>query len=162
MIANKHLPSWFECDFLSISRADFITEFEIKLSRNDFRRDFKDKFIKHEWLKGNRGELLIESNMSQEKIVESFDPNFVGIQRTIKMDEFKGPNYFNYICPENLIKLEEVPEYAGLIYVRNNDFTRIKIIKPAPKIHKNKVLPEVKESISTRYMYEYWKQFYAK
>lgn len=51
-------------------------------------------------------------------------------------DEKLKPNYFWYVCPENLIKLEDIKEsYIGLIYVLNND---LKIIKKASIIHKYK------------------------
>lgn len=45
------------------------------------------------------------------------------------------PNRFFYVCPENLIKVEEVPVYAGLIYFSDPSFI---IMKSAKLIHKNK------------------------
>jgi hypothetical protein len=45
------------------------------------------------------------------------------------------PNKFMYVCPTDIIPLEEVPEYAGLIYVNENG--RFKVIKKAPFIHKD-------------------------
>jgi hypothetical protein len=43
------------------------------------------------------------------------------------------PNKFFYACPAGLIKTNEVPEYAGLIYARDFD---CEVIKQAPFIHK--------------------------
>jgi hypothetical protein len=45
------------------------------------------------------------------------------------------PNKFYYAVPRDLIKIEEIPKYAGLIYV---DATHATIIKRAPFIHKIK------------------------
>jgi len=45
------------------------------------------------------------------------------------------PNKFYYAVPRDLIKEEEIPDYAGLIYVDDSHAT---IIKRAPFIHKEK------------------------
>lgn len=50
------------------------------------------------------------------------------------------PNYFYYCVPKDLISIDEIPEYAGLIYVINEHF--INIVKPAPKISQNKPILE--------------------
>lgn len=46
-----------------------------------------------------------------------------------------GPNYFYYAVPENLINIDEIPSYAGLIYVFPFG---IQIMKAAPKLHNKK------------------------
>lgn len=46
------------------------------------------------------------------------------------------PNKFYYACPEGLIEKTEVPEYAGLIYIKEG---QCKIVKKAPQIHKDKL-----------------------
>lgn len=45
------------------------------------------------------------------------------------------PNRFYYAVPRDLIKVEDLPPYAGLIYV---DGTHATIVKRAPFIHKKK------------------------
>ena len=45
------------------------------------------------------------------------------------------PN-FNYIVPKDLIKIEEVPEYAGLIYFSED--MSFEIIKKPRLLHKTK------------------------
>jgi hypothetical protein len=168
MVSNKHLHYWFECDFMSITKAGFLTEFEIKQSKSDFKRDFTDKLVKHEWLKGKRtGELLVESTLTTQStykdiIVDTPTPNFIGLRKNIKMDEYQGPNYFYYVCPENLIEVESIPDYAGLFYVvdNNTNTPRLKLIKQAPRLHKAKVSDERKLNVLTKYMYDYWKHHY--
>lgn len=100
-----------ECDCISVSKSNFVYEYEIKISRSDFKRDFikeKHNYILNEKFTFKRkGELL-----------------------------WRSANYFNYVTPENLISIDEVPEYAGLIYI-TEDFN-FKIIKKPRLLHKTK------------------------
>lgn len=52
------------------------------------------------------------------------------------LSDIQCPNSLYYACPENLIKIEEVPPYAGLIYVQDNHDCIL--VKKAPYIHKTK------------------------
>ena len=45
------------------------------------------------------------------------------------------PNYFYYVCPKGLIKLNEIQQFAGLIYVHDN---HLEIIKKAKILHRFK------------------------
>jgi hypothetical protein len=44
-------------------------------------------------------------------------------------------NFFFFVVPEGLIKSDECPDYAGLIYFKNG---RLEIIKMAKRLHKDK------------------------
>lgn len=46
-----------------------------------------------------------------------------------------SPNYFFYVCPTGLINPEEIPPYAGLIYVEGEEVT---YIVDAPRLHRHK------------------------
>jgi hypothetical protein len=96
-----------ECDVISISKSDYIYEYEVKISRSDFKADFKKP--KHT--------LITEKKF----MIENF---------------YKVPNYFYFVVPENLVKVDEIPEYAGLMYV--NESGVYNIVKKAPIIHKTK------------------------
>ena len=50
-------------------------------------------------------------------------------------DTRNKPNYFYYAVPEGMISPDEVPSFAGLIYMHRS---RPEVIKKAPKIHKEK------------------------
>jgi len=100
-----------ECDVISVSKSDYIYEYEIKISRQDFKRDF---------LKEKHNHILNE--------------NFTYIRK--KQQFFRVCNYFNYVVPKGLVSVEEVPDYAGLIYI-NEDFT-FDIIKKPKLLHKVK------------------------
>lgn len=46
IVPNRHVPGWFEADILSVSKARYWSEWEIKLSIADFNADF-NKRAKH-------------------------------------------------------------------------------------------------------------------
>lgn len=50
-------------------------------------------------------------------------------------NDYDRPNYFYYAVPVGLIGVDEVPDYAGLIYVNAG---YINVVKPAPKQHNGK------------------------
>lgn len=49
MLPNYRPPWWYECDLFVVTRAGFCVEYEIKVTRPDFRRDSR-KTRKHERL----------------------------------------------------------------------------------------------------------------
>lgn len=105
-----------ECDVISVSKSDYIYEYEIKISRGDYKKDF-----------------------IKEKHSQMVKENHTIVGSTGEM-MYLSPNYFNFITPRGLISIEEVPEYAGLIYI-NDDFT-FDIIKKPVLIHKTKANPQ--------------------
>ena len=100
-----------ECDVLSVSKSDYIYEYEIKISRGDYKRDFiKEK----------------HTNIIKENYTKTIKNELV----------YLLPNYFSYVVPSGLITIDELPAYAGLIYF-NEDMT-IEIIKKPALLHKTK------------------------
>jgi hypothetical protein len=77
-----------ECDVISISKSNYIYEYEVKISRSDFFADFK-----------------------KEKHI----PMLEG--RSTRGDIYLSPNYFYFVTPINLVSSDEVPKYSGLIYM---------------------------------------------
>ena len=85
MVSNKYLYKWFESDFISITKANYLTEYEIKITISDFKRDFTHKPIKHTWLNGKRvGELFLENDIivGMYQIRLFFNHREVGQHRT--------------------------------------------------------------------------------
>jgi hypothetical protein len=110
-----------ECDVISVSKSDYIYEYEVKISRSDFKADFKKP--KHN--------LITEKKFIKETKKEIF---------------YLVPNYFYFIVPENLVTVEEIPNYAGLMYV--NESGVYAIVKKAPIIHKTKASNEFIRALS--------------
>ena len=112
----------FEADVLMVTKAGMVYEYEIKTSRSDFKKDFS-KVGKHR-------------AYSNKNI------------KTSKWRDYpKVPNHFYYVCVEGLIKPEEVPEYAGLIWVMSNK--TLKLVKKAQKLHSYKITAQMVWNIAT-------------
>lgn len=52
------------------------------------------------------------------------------------------PNRFFYAVPEGLVLQDEVPDYAGLLWVMNSSCHFTVAVKPAPLLHNHKITPE--------------------
>lgn len=121
--------NWWECDVFELTGAGFFREYEIKLSRADFKRDAeKDGWAGH-WDPGegrkNKHELLAQGDA-------------------------RGPVQFWFVVPEDLVTVDEVPEWAGLLYFRENKERRlwerpgyIVARKKAPRLHNTRLDPKV-------------------
>ena len=129
----------WESDFFLIQReSKYCYEFEIKISRADFFNDFKKK-DKHSILE--KGTYSVTSKKYNRKL-KIYETNVED-----KPWNFR-PNKFYYCVPELLIKPEEVPDYAGLIYVTDND---IYTVKEAKFLHKEKL--DFDKKLCTKFYY---------
>ena len=64
------------------------------------------------------------------------------------------PNYFAYACPEGLIAPEEVPEYAGLIYIPYAEAYYGTTGKYTPQLHKQKITAD-QLGLADKFYYNY-------
>lgn len=64
------------------------------------------------------------------------------------------PNYFAYACPEGLIAPEEVPEYAGLIYIPHAGAYYGTSGKSTPQLHKQKITAD-QLRLTDKFYYNY-------
>lgn len=145
----------WESDKLIWTKAGYIYEFEIKISRSDYMNDFRHKVEKH---------LLLNSALPDESTVAREADLFGNLFKEkrkrypqITMEQAKDrmksvgermPNYFYYAVPEGLLDADEVPPYAGLVYITTYKdgfedqpdkwLHRIKIVRKAPQLHKTK------------------------
>jgi hypothetical protein len=90
----------WEMDVMSINKAGMMFEFEVKVSRSDFKADAK------------KGKQTFYSGEGQLKRW--------------------APNYFSYVCPKDLIKLNEIGSASGLYYI---DSANIIEIRKPKKLH---------------------------
>lgn len=104
----------FEMDVASLSKSNMLHEYEVKISRSDFLAD-----------KGK----MANKNMSKFEMYG----NPVG-------HESRCPNYFHYVCPAGMIRKEEVPIFAGLLYYhQGGDIEFVKNVKRIHSIPSNRV-----------------------
>lgn len=62
------------------------------------------------------------------------------------------PSYFWFVCPEGMIPLAEIPDYAGLMYAGR----WLKIIKKAPRLQRDKVPEKVISHIARVMTFRFW------
>ena len=115
LLKNLFVFNW-ESDMLFLTKSGYWYEIEVKVSRADFFNDTKKGCDVYNGL-------IIERQSKSD---------------LLKNGATKSPNYFYYAVPDGLIKEDEVPDYAGLIYVKNGFYL---IQKQAPKLRKDKIDP---------------------
>lgn len=69
------------------------------------------------------------------------------------------PNRFFYVCPEGLINKEEVPMYAGLLYISNGI---VFYEKDAPLLHKDKIDKNFLHAFADKMYHRYMHNVYLK
>ena len=139
VMENLTVYKW-ESDTLLVTKSGYAYEIEIKISRADFKNDFKHKEKKH---------LFLEGKGMKDGLGREYDDRW-------------RPNYFYYAVPEGLISPDEVPDYAGLIYIHplsSWPHFRVDNVKVASQLHKTKFDAE-RLGLMDKFYYNYrnWKQ----
>lgn len=110
----ENLNNFFirELDVCALTLYGYTTEFEVKVSRADFRADLKKKTKWWYYGEALKGEFY---------------------------DHAKVPNYFYYVCPviegKAIIQESDLKDYQGLIYIVDNEPV---VVKKANRIHWHK------------------------
>lgn len=156
-LQNVFVHHW-EADSFSITSSGYIYEVEVKVSRADYFNDFKKP--KHHFFKThkkgygilNLGESwYCEGWPLTDKFPELRQYHITHTQIHPAQYSYRTcPNRFYFACPDGLIKIDEVPDYAGLIYCAEGG--RHKEVKKAPYMHKDKAEP--KELLFEKYYYQ--------
>lgn len=138
---------YHETDMLIVKESNmFVYDIEIKISRADFRADFqktaKHMILEHGIRKSTQGRAVFDPEIGMSKTKWT----------TTDVEATDRPNRFYYAVPENLIKIEEVPKYAGLFYVCESG--EVKKVKEAPLLHKNS-LPDIEKRLCRKFYYGY-------
>jgi hypothetical protein len=133
-LTNYTNKGFCEADVFGISGAGHMYEYEIKVSRSDFFADFKNKQYKHRLL-------------SEKSALHTLDKWVRGKQTNETYDVICLPNRFYYACPSDLLCTNEIPEYAGLIYIDKDE--KYHEIKSAPLLHRNKANEIIYKNIGT-------------
>lgn len=140
LVPNAYAKDWSECDILCIRPTGFVDEIEIKISRSDFKADFN----KTVWVRGEGD-----------------------VNKHLLLQQQRSPiNYFWFLMPENLMALDEIPEYAGVLYakqviVRNEPVLKLKTARQPKRLHKNKCDIEFRYHVARKIQYRYWDQLRA-
>jgi hypothetical protein len=126
---NVHKDHWGELDIMGVRPSGYIEEFEIKVSRSDFRADFKKL---NTWKKGD----LLEWSETMHRRIEQ--PKHECLRQRECF-----PNRFSFLVPEGLVSADDIPDGLGLYYAvkssaSESGFWITQIKKPA-LLHKEKI-----------------------
>lgn len=134
-IPNFAPPDWWECDLMTVSKAGYISEFEIKLSKSDYRADFKKKNI---W------------GTSKGALINKFKHDLLSSKDCI-------PKHYWFVVPIELEGLD-FPDYAGVLIAKqlSDNSVYIRQVKKAPKLSKKKASELTMKRILTSLSHRYW------
>lgn len=130
VIPNIYIGKW-EMDIFRLTDAGMIYEYEIKVSRSDFKNDFKKAFSRP--VKEDGKYVMVDAVVKGRPIKHWKQEVITKHQSLI---DSKRCNKFFFVVPENLISPDECPDPCGLIYF--TDYTFI-IVKSPRLIHKEKM-----------------------
>lgn len=146
LLPNYTPGDWYECDLFAVTKAGYLVEHEIKLTVADFKADEKKGRTARRYAKPGLHNPIIESKHAR-----------------LAERDTEGPSRFNYIVPKDLVKVEHVPEWAGLIYAERLEATpyyrsHIRFVeqKKAPRLHKEKVPEATIEHAKGVCYFRYW------
>lgn len=133
VVPNHHFPGWFECDVLSVTKAGFWHEFEIKLTKADFRKD------------------ALKSTNYGTRRVPAIRTKYDALRQG------KGPSRFTYVVPDGLLKPDDVPDFAGLmVYLTRGARTYVKELKASKQLHSRKLETKQIQSLYRLFYWRYW------
>lgn len=116
-LPNYTPAQWWECDVFHTTNAGYFTEFEVKVSREDFFNDATK----------------VRTERRTNTVFNKHDLLAAG--------SHQGPSRFFFVVPVGLVKEHEVPKWAGVIEVAKTERARFcteTIVRPAPRLHDQK------------------------
>lgn len=138
---------WFECDVWAVTKAGYGVEYEIKLSRGDYRAD-ATKAHRSKY----RRIVEPETGMPRlERIPGNSKHSLLAARSPV------GPSRFWFVVPKGMVQPEEVPEWAGLMWASPwFELPTIQQIKRAPILHRQ---PACQKSIERAFTACYWRMW---
>ena len=152
---NGHLWAW-ESDLISVTKAGYAHEYEIKISRADFLAEQRDiagageadwtsvtpKQFRHLALQGRTDHPALHAcrRITDARVQECAHGR---------------PSHFWYVTTPGVCDPEEVPAYAGLMVVKDTN-ARCRVEKDAPAIHRNPLATEGVQRLAYLLTSKYW------
>jgi len=135
ILPNYTPIGWQECDLFVVLKSGFSIEYEIKLSRADFKADFR-----------KRGKHSRLANRSSCRL----------------------PTRFFYAMPEGLVSVEDIPDYAGLVYLRwssplpsRQTTPIVTVVRPAPRLSAERGLKNTVRDMRQTAYWRFWSERFA-
>ncbi len=141
ILPNFTPPQWFECDVFELTDAGYFREYEVKITRSDFKADAK-KTHGLSWRDAQAGKTALTKH------------------HRLAMADVRGPAQFWYVTPVGLLTPEELPPWAGLIEISAaiTEFSRFiqmgeHEMKKAPRLHGEKASDKIRAQLLTSCYY---------
>lgn len=127
--SNVFLWGNFESDYIKITGSGYIYEYEIKMSKQDFKKDFE----KYNYFANNK---------KKHDMILSGESGLKG---------------FSFVVPENLISIDEIPQYSGLYYIVKSDRNTFSVncVKEPPILKAKKIDDKKREQLLMKTYYKY-------
>lgn len=137
---NYTTPGWWEADLWTVSPSGYAAEYEVKISKKDFRSDSLKTVDRFQAARHRR-------NGTEPKTKH----------QRLASGDVRGPSRFYFVTPEGLLAPEDIPPWAGWIEVnKNGRWTVPTIRKSAPQLHRQKVDPKVEAHCRSVFYWRYW------
>lgn len=166
-LTNSFIFGW-ESDYFGITKGTgYAYEIEVKISKSDFRADFKNKTEKHRCLSMASNEIITipQKEATKYSPTGGKEKDRTGFYRDIYEYVPQGycplvirknfiPNRFFYAVPAELVdSIKDIlPKYAGLISI---DGYNVIEVKSAPILHKRMLLPKLAPILLDKFYYGY-------
>jgi hypothetical protein len=125
-----------EMDILARKKSGFIEEFEIKVSKSDYKADYK-KMV----------------TVNGEKVLK---------HKALKSGDCHC-NRFSFLIPEGLLDISEIPEEYGVYFVKEADYLPnghyIWCVRKGKILHRRKITDTLKASLGVKMHYRFWNLF---
>jgi len=147
MAPNCYTQRDNECDVFAVRRSGYCDEFEVKLSRSNFRADAKKIVRWRRWKKEDKG----------WQAYTDMNPAMMHKHQALKMG-LMTPNYFWYVMPTELATqvMAEIPPWAGLIAIKGAVQT---VIRKPQRLHQAKLTDAQKYKLTHKLAYRYWDMY---
>lgn len=154
----------WEADMLSVTSGGFIHEYEIKTNRKDYVKDYSK--YKHGYFRqafsGEKPQRVVPAWMKEWHARGQYTDEYMENYRNVPLNYL--PNYFWFVCVDFPIEAREIPEYAGVMIVESVSSSEYgenpyysKIVRPAPRLHKEKITDKQMLRLLTAMHWRYWK-----
>lgn len=132
------LADWWECDVLRVTPNLYTTELEIKVSRSDFLAD-----------RAKARQLFGQFRNCEDMLAPAWEVKHLRLANR----ESAVPNRFCFVMPKGLVREDEVPAWAGIIWAEAEGGWNE--VRRAPMLHKRKCDTQLVQDMRETAMWRY-------
>lgn len=143
VVPNYTPVDWWQCDLWRVTAAGYAEEYEIKLTRSDFRADAS---------KCQKSKLIERLPGGTKRLIE------VETHKHAMVSQGRGPSRFYYIAPEGLLDDDsDIPSWAGFREVnQDRQWLRVRTVRRAPELHRRPVDHETLAHAKSVFYWRFW------